>query len=59
MNKPNFISTSDNETADKLINQGLKLLNVSNGTYTFINDVINNFEHIDNTKIFHTNQLTF
>jgi hypothetical protein len=57
--KQNFVCTSDKSTADNLINQGLKLLSVSNGIYTFINDTICNFEQIDSTKILHTNQLTF
>ena len=56
---PNFVCTSDKSTADKLINQGLKLLSTSNGIYTFINDAICNFEQIDKTKILQTNQLTF
>jgi hypothetical protein len=55
----NFICTTDKITADNLINQGLKLLNMSNGIYVFINDVLCNFEQIDNTKIFKTNKLTF
>ena len=59
MPKQNFICTSDKETADKLINQGLKLLNISNGIYTFINDTICNFEQINSTKILQTNKLTF
>lgn len=59
MNKQNFICTSDLETVDKLINQGLKLINTSNGIYTFMNDVTFNFEQIDETKLFKTNQLTF
>lgn len=59
MPKTNFVCTSDKPTADSLINQGLKLLSVSNGMYTFINDITCNFEQIDNTKIIQTNQLTF
>ena len=59
MNKQNFICTSDLETVGKLINQGLKLINTSNGIYTFMNDVTFNFEQIDETKLFKTNQLTF
>lgn len=59
MPKMNFINTQDKEIADNLLKQGLKLLKVSNGVYTFINDTICNFEQIDNTKIFKTNQLTF
>lgn len=59
LSKTNFVCTSDQSTADKLVTQGLKLLSVSNGLYTFINDTKCNFEQIDNTKILHTNQLTF
>lgn len=59
MNQSNFICTSDKETADALSKQGLKLLNISNGIYTFINDILCNFEQIDNNKILQTNQLTF
>ena len=59
MPNKNFISTSDKETADKLTKLGLKLLNASNGNYTFVNDVTCNFEQIDEAKIFITNTLTF
>lgn len=59
LNQSNFICTSDKETADVLSKQGLKLLNISNGIYTFINDILCNFEQIDNNKILQTNQLTF
>jgi len=55
----NFICTSNKETADGLINQGLKLLKVSNGMYTFINDATCNFEQIDSSKTYLTNKLTF
>ena len=59
MPKQNFICTSDKSTADELLKLGFKLLKASNGIYTFINDVICNFEQIDSTKILQTNQLTF
>lgn len=59
MPKQNFICTSDKSTADELLKLGFKLLKTSSDIYTFANDVMCNFEYIDQTKIIKTNQLTF
>lgn len=59
MPKNNFVCTSDKDTAEKLTKLGLKLLSMSNGLYTFVNDTVCNFEQIDDTNIIKTNQLTF
>lgn len=38
MEKKNFISTRDSETANKLIACGFQLIQKSDGLYVFIND---------------------
>ena len=60
-NKRKFIITQDQETADKFILAGLRLINNSNGTYTFENKLNGNlnFSNIDVKKFAYTNTLTF
>lgn len=59
MNKQDkFIKTSDKDTMQQLSDLGYKLLNYSNGYWTFINDVTipMTFEH---KNTIYTNMLTF
>lgn len=60
-NKNKFIVTQDQETADKFVLAGLRLINNSNGTYTFENKLTGNlnFSNIDVKKFTYTNILTF
>ena len=58
-NKCNFIITKDKETADKLIQCGIRLLSDINNVYTFENKVSNmNFSEIDMKKVVYTNMLS-
>ena len=54
--KKNFITTSDKETAEKLISAGFTLVS-QNGAYTFLNQFPKNFnfDEIDKTKMAYTN----
>ena len=55
-----FIKTTDKETADKLISEGFKLVSQSNGVYTFLNQLPNNFnfDEADKKKVAYTNILS-
>ena len=57
--KKNFIKTTDKETADKLISEGLQLVSQDNGVYTFLNQLSKNFsfDGVDKTKMAYTNML--
>ena len=57
--KKNFITTSDKETANKLISAGFTLVS-QNGAYTFLNQLPKNFnfDEIDKTKMAYTNILS-
>jgi hypothetical protein len=58
--KQNFITTTDKETADKLISVGLKLVSQSGNTYTFLNQIPKNFsfDEVDKKKMVYTNMLS-
>lgn len=59
VNKCNFIITNDKETADKLIQHGMRLLSDINGVYTFENKAqIISFSEIDMKKVVYTNMLS-
>jgi hypothetical protein len=51
-----FICTTDKETRDKLIAEGLIEIKNANGVYTFLSNGKINFE-LDNSKIKLTNSL--
>ena len=57
--KTNFIVTKDEETADKLVSFGFRLIANVSGVYTFENKVPEtmNFSDIDVKKIAYTNIL--
>jgi hypothetical protein len=61
MQKKNFITTTDAETANKLIVGGFQLLSQSGGVYVFMNSAPQhfNFENIDVKKLAYTNTLVF
>lgn len=46
----NFIITKNEETANKLITAGFKLVGNNNGVWTFINGVATNFNFADIDK---------
>jgi len=50
-----FIRTSDKETADKLQDEGLQLVQYANGVWVFINDYKINYA--SNEKVVYTNKL--
>ena len=54
-----FITTTDKETADKLISAGFQLVS-QNGAYTFLNQPPKNFnfDEVDKTKMVYTNILS-
>lgn len=56
--KKNFITTSDKETADKLMSAGFQLVS-QDGVYIFLNQLPKcfNFEEVDKTKVAYTNIL--
>ena len=56
----NFITTTDKETADKLISFGFQLVSQSGNTYTFLNHTSINFSfnEIDKKKMVYTNILS-
>ena len=58
--KQNFITTTDKETADKLISEGFQLVSQSGNTYTFLNQVSTNFnlDETDKKKMVYTNMLS-
>ena len=59
MNKK-FIKTTDNDTANKLIAYGFRLVSQIGNVYTFLNEMPKNivFEGVDTTKIVYDNKLS-
>ena len=57
--KQNFITTTDKETADKLISAGFQLVSQSGSAYTFLNQSSKNFSfnEDDKKKVVFTNML--
>lgn len=57
--KQNFIKTTDKETADKLAFAGFPLVSQSGNTYTFLNQLPQNFSfnEEDKGKVAYTNIL--
>ena len=54
-----FIVTTDKETADKMIEEGFKLVSENRGKYTFESKPINaNFEQLNEKKVVYTNILS-
>ena len=55
----NFIITKNEETANKLIIAGFKLIKNNNGIWTFINGTVTNFnfEDIDKKTYTYSNKL--
>ena len=55
-----FIKTTDNETANKLIALGFNLISHSGNVYTFLNEAPQklNFDSVDKTKIVYDNKLS-
>jgi hypothetical protein len=58
--KQNFITTTDKETADKLISAGFQLLSTSGSAFTFLNQLPKNFtfDEADKKKMAYTNILS-
>lgn len=58
--KQNFITTTDKETADKLISAGFQLVSTSGSAYTFLNQTSTNFnfDEVDRKKMAYTNILS-
>ena len=56
----NFITTTDKETADKLISAGFQLASTSGNAYTFLNQLPKNFtfDEVDKKKMAYTNILS-
>lgn len=54
--KYNFINTSDEETKQRLVDRGFKLISKNGSIYTFLNDCTLVFED-KNNKIQYTNML--
>ena len=59
MNK-NFIKTTDEETANKLVTCGFQLISHVGNVYTFLNSTPTNFsfDAVDATKIAYDNKLS-
>lgn len=59
MNK-NFIKTTDEETANKLVTYGFQLISHVGSVYTFLNSIPTNFsfDTVDATKIAYDNKLS-
>ena len=57
--RQNFIKTTDNSTAKKMISEGFKLVSKVGQVYTFLNDVPENFhfDGIDKKHIAYSNVL--
>ena len=57
--KKNFITTTDKETAETLIAEGLELVSQVGNTYTFLNQLPTNFifNEDDKKKMCYTNTL--
>jgi hypothetical protein len=56
MDKKTFVCTSDEETRQKLLKEGLIEVKNSNGVYTFLVDGKSNFA-VDENKIAYTNKI--
>ena len=58
--KQNFITTTDKETADKLISFGFQLVAQSGSAFTFLNQLPKNFnfDEVDKKKMAYTNILS-
>ena len=58
--KQNFITTTDKDTADKLIFAGFQLVSTSGNAYTFLNQLPKNFtfDEVDKKKMAYTNILS-
>ena len=56
----NFIKTTDQETARKLLECGFQLVSQAGDIYTFLNQLPNNFnfDNVDKTKIVYDNILS-
>ena len=58
-NKCNFIVTKDQQTADKLLQCGVRMISDINGVYTFENKISTlHFDEIDINKVVYTNMLS-
>ena len=56
--KYNFIRTQDQKVAEVLKESGLKVIDESNGFFTFVNDQALKFsDDVDTSKIHYTNML--
>lgn len=55
-----FIKTTDEETANKLTEFGIKLVSHIGNVYTFLNEVPQklNFDSVDKSKIVYDNKLS-
>ena len=58
--KQNFITTTDKETADKLLSVGFQLMSQNGNAYTFLNQLPKNFnfDEVDKSKMAYTNILS-
>lgn len=58
--KQNFIKTTDESTAKKLISDGFKLISQVGQVYTFLNDIPENFhfDGVDKKHIVYSNMLS-
>ena len=58
--KQNFITTTDKETADKLMVAGFQLVSQNGNVYTFLNQLPKNFsfDEIDKKRMAYTNILS-
>ena len=58
--KQNFITTTDKETAEKLMSVGFQLVSHNGSAYTFLNQLPNNFtfDDVDKKKMAYTNILS-
>lgn len=58
--KQNFITTTDKETADKLLSVGFQLMSHNGNAYTFLNQLPKNFnfDEVDKSKMAYTNILS-
>lgn len=56
-----FMTTTDKETADKLLSAGFQLVSQSGNAYTFLNQSPQNFSFdvVDKKKMAYTNVLNF
>lgn len=61
MKKAKFIIVQDENTANKLIVSGFRMVSKINNTYTFMNIVPQcfNFEEVDIKKLVYTDRLVF